>query len=54
MSIINKVKGLVGAVDSGPNTYHCPDCDRTFEVDAPPGRVICSDCGNKDIEYITE
>lgn len=54
MALLETVKGLIWPADTGPNTYHCSDCDRTFEVDAPPARVICSDCGNKDVELVTE
>lgn len=54
MAIVEMVKGLIETVDTGPNTYHCPDCGRSFEVDAPPDRVICSDCGNEDVEIVAE
>lgn len=50
MEVLDTVRDLVNPGENGPFTYHCQDCDRTFEVDAPPSRVICSDCGNKDVE----
>jgi Zn finger protein HypA/HybF involved in hydrogenase expression len=48
MALVSRLKGIVGG-ESAPNQYECPECDRTFEVDAPPERVICSGCGNKDV-----
>lgn len=48
MALVSRLKGIIGE-EPGPAQYECPECDRTFEVDAPPERVICSRCGNKDV-----
>lgn len=50
MSVIQKIRDAMPSGDTGPNAYRCPDCDREFEEDAPPERVICSVCGNADVE----
>lgn len=52
MALIQTMKTIVNLGDQGPTTYHCDGCDRTFEVDAPPERVICSDCGNEDVQVV--
>lgn len=53
MGLADRVKDVIGIDSTDPNNYHCPECDRTFEVDAPPERVICSSCGNKDVEVVS-
>ncbi|MFB6173734.1 MAG: hypothetical protein ABEI39_03750 [Halobacteriales archaeon] len=50
MSVLEKIQDLVPGGDSGPNGYECPECGRTFEADAPPERVVCSACGNQDVQ----
>lgn len=53
MSVIDTLRALVpGRGQDGPNSYDCPECGRSFEVDAPPERVICSSCGNKDVQLV--
>lgn len=51
---VERLKEFLGIRETGPNTFHCSDCDRTFEVSAPPNRVICSNCGNKDVELVAD
>lgn len=53
MAILELLKGLVRSVDPEPNTYHCSDCGRTFEVDDPPRRAVCSDCGSSAVEVVS-
>lgn len=38
--------------NTGPRTYHCDECDREFEVNAPPSRVVCSECRNEDVTLV--
>lgn len=52
MSVIQRIREAVPTGESEPNRYECADCGRTFEVDAPPERAICSSCGNADVEPV--
>lgn len=49
---VQRLKELLPIGKTGPHTYDCPECDRTFEVDAPPNRVVCSNCGNRDVKLV--
>ena len=51
MAIVNRLTEIVGE-ETGPTAYECPECDRRFEVDAPPERVVCSACGNGDVRQV--
>lgn len=50
MAIGKKIRGVLGIGGSTATNYECQDCSRTFEIDAPPERVICSQCGSEDVE----
>lgn len=57
MSIIHKLKGMVGKGGSDPNSkkrFTCHGCDSEFDSFKLEGRASCPECLSNDVEVVTE
>lgn len=57
MSIIDKLKGMVGKGESRPNSkkrFTCHGCDSEFDSFKLEERASCPECLSNDVEVVTE
>lgn len=54
MSVMEKVKSIVGLDDTGITTYeyHCNDCDAEYTSAKQPERATCPECVSNDVEML--